>query len=148
MEEAPHLRDDEIFWFLPIFALYHPRKPGQARVGRRRCHQLCRTQLLRRRWVSFLQDARRSYHLGEEHAMRSDAGREYQASQRWIQQTSKKFRQEDLTKDIKDLDVRKDILPLQTSLGLGSRHDQLGCTTSRARYGQMGSLEKFAKRDQ
>ena len=31
-EKAPNLRDDEEFWFLPIFAVYHPRKPGQARV--------------------------------------------------------------------------------------------------------------------
>ena len=31
-ERAPHLTDDEECWFLPIFAVYHPRKPGQARV--------------------------------------------------------------------------------------------------------------------
>ena len=31
-EKAPNLRDDEEFSFLPIFAVYHPRKPGQARV--------------------------------------------------------------------------------------------------------------------
>ena len=31
-KDAPHLRDDESFWFLPIFAVYNPRKPGQARV--------------------------------------------------------------------------------------------------------------------
>ena len=31
-EKAPNLRDDEEFWFLPIFAVCHPRKHGQARV--------------------------------------------------------------------------------------------------------------------
>ena len=31
-ERAPHLREDEELWILPIFAVYHPRKPGQARV--------------------------------------------------------------------------------------------------------------------
>ena len=76
------------------------------------------------------------------------------------QEVMEAFPQEDLAKDIKDLDLRKDFLPLQTSLGNGSschsretsleradpRHDQLGCTTTRARSGQMGSLEKFAIR--
>ena len=31
-EKASHLRNDEEFWFLPIFTVNHPRKPGQARV--------------------------------------------------------------------------------------------------------------------
>ena len=35
------------------------------------------------------------------------------------QEVMEAFPQEDLTKDIKDLDLRKDLLPLQTSLGIG-----------------------------
>ncbi|XP_056003773.1 uncharacterized protein LOC130049788 [Ostrea edulis] len=31
-ERAPPLQPEEECWFLPIFAVYHPQKPGQARV--------------------------------------------------------------------------------------------------------------------
>ncbi|XP_042150458.1 uncharacterized protein LOC121838334 [Ixodes scapularis] len=31
-EEAPPLREEEECWYLPIFGVYHPRKPGETRV--------------------------------------------------------------------------------------------------------------------
>ncbi|KAK2903743.1 hypothetical protein Q8A73_010400 [Channa argus] len=31
-ELAPPLQDGEEFWYLPVFGVYHPRKPGQIRV--------------------------------------------------------------------------------------------------------------------
>ena len=44
-EKAPNLRDDEEFWFLPIFSVYHPRKPGQARVVFDSSAQFCSSSL-------------------------------------------------------------------------------------------------------
>lgn len=31
-EAAPTVQEGEEWWYLPIFGVYHPRKPGQSRV--------------------------------------------------------------------------------------------------------------------
>lgn len=31
-ESAPPLSEEQECWYLPIFAVYHPRKPGQVRA--------------------------------------------------------------------------------------------------------------------